>query len=123
ADGRLVEVLDGGDLCLGEVALEGGVGALDPGDELRDVVRRIDLCRRDLPLVRIEAADELHLFQQVLGRVRHEIEDAVLLPNLGGEHAQMLTSTSWRRQAYRGRERRRAVLTSRARRSRQHPSL
>src|SRR6266496_2769808 len=87
---RFIEVLDRRHLGPRQIALERAVAAFDLRDELRDVVVFLDLGGRDLPLLSVEAADELDLVQQVVRRVRDEIEDAVLLPHLGREHGWIL---------------------------------
>src|SRR5258706_6629778 len=79
---RLVEILELPDLGAGDRALESVVVALDLGDELRDVVVLRDAAGRDLLALAVEAADEAHLRQQVLGPVADEVKDAVLLSDL-----------------------------------------
>jgi hypothetical protein len=80
--GRLVEVADGGDLLPRDVALERGVGALDARDEPADLVVVLDLVSGDLVAVAVEAADEAHLLEEVLGGVRDEVKHAVFLADL-----------------------------------------
>src|SRR5206468_3434700 len=86
AHGGLVEVRDGLDLGARELALKGLVAALDPGDELRDLVLFGDLGRRDLLALAVEPADELDLPEQVLRRIGDEVEEAVLLTDSRGKH-------------------------------------
>jgi len=69
-----------------ERPLEGLVRALDPSDELADVVVLGDLRRRDLLALAVEAADEPDLGEQILGPVTREVEDSVFLANPRGLH-------------------------------------
>jgi len=85
-DGGLVEIRDGLDLGARELALKGLVAALDPGDELGDLVLFGDLGRRDLLAFAVEPADELDLPEQVFRRIGDEVEDAVLLTDPRGKH-------------------------------------
>src|SRR5688572_12065076 len=88
-DRRLVEVLELAHLGARQRALEGVVVALDLGDELRDVVVFGDAAWSDLLVLAVEAADEAHLRQQVLGAVADEVKDAVLLPDLRRLHSRL----------------------------------
>jgi hypothetical protein len=88
-DRGLVEVLQLAHLGARQRALEGVVVALDLGDELRDVVVFGDAAGSDLLVLAVEAADEAHLRQQVLGAVADEVEDAVLLPDLRRLHSRL----------------------------------
>src|SRR4026207_1488008 len=76
-DRGLVEILELAHLGARQRALEGVVVALDLGDELRDVVVFGDAAGGDLLALAIEAADEAHLRQEILGAVADEVEDAV----------------------------------------------
>src|SRR5262245_10078857 len=87
AHGRLVEILDGRDLRARDLALEGRVALLDLPDEDGHLVVAGDLLRLDAPVLGVEAADEADLREQVLCRVRDEVEDAVLLADLGRDHS------------------------------------
>src|SRR6185436_2337239 len=82
----LVEVLELAHLSARDGALERGVGALDAGDELGDVVVLRDSPGLDLLALAVEAADEAQLRQEVLGAVADEIKDAVLLSDLRRLH-------------------------------------
>src|SRR5579859_1731604 len=59
---------------------------LDMADELGDLVAFHGLLRGDLLALAVEAADEPDLGQQVLHGVGREVEHAVFLSDLGGEH-------------------------------------
>src|SRR5207253_9643176 len=83
----LVEVLELAHLAARDRALESLVVALDLGDELGDVVVLGNAAGRDLLALPVEAADESHLGQQLLGRIVDEVEDAVLLADLRRLHA------------------------------------
>ena len=91
-DGRLahrglVEVLDRAHLRPRHLPLEGGVGPLDLRDEVRHVVVAFGFFGRDGSFaLGVEARDEAHLVEQVLGGIGGEVEDAVLLAYLRGEH-------------------------------------
>src|SRR5205814_1752334 len=73
-------------LLLRELALERGVAALDLRDVARDLVVGRDRLGSDRLALGVEAADEADLLEEVLGGVGDEIEDGVLLSNLGGQH-------------------------------------
>jgi hypothetical protein len=89
-DRGLVEVLQLAHLAARDRALEGLIVFLDLGDELRDIVVFRYPAGRDLLALAVEAADKAHLTQQLLGRVIHEVEDAVLLPDLRRLHGRSL---------------------------------
>ena len=83
----VVEVANRGDLAARHLALERGVGVLDLGDEAGDLVVAVDLVGREALLaLGVEARDEADAVEQVLCSVGREVEDAVLLPYLRGEH-------------------------------------
>ena len=82
---RLVEVRDRAHLDARELALEGAVAPFHAGDEPCHLVV-VGLLRRDLFPLAVVAAHELHLLEQVGGRIRDEVENAFLLPDLGREH-------------------------------------
>ena len=85
-DRGLVEVAQLPDLAVRQRPLERLVGALDPRDELADVVVLRHARRRDLLALAVEAADEPDLVEQVLGAVAREVEDPVFLADAGGVH-------------------------------------
>ena len=85
-DRRLVEVLDRPHLRLRHLALEGGVGPLDPRDERRDLVVLGRRLGGDLLALAVEPTDEPDLLEQLVGRVGDEVVDAVFLTDLSGEH-------------------------------------
>src|SRR5215510_4311555 len=70
-----------------DLALEGRVALLDLPDEDGHLVVARDLLGLDAPVLGVEAADEADLREQILGGVRDEVEDAVLLADLGRDHS------------------------------------
>jgi len=85
-DCGFVEILELAYLRAGQRSLERPVGPLDLGYELRDIVVLGDARGGDFLAFAVEAADEADLGEQLRGPHAAEVEDSVLLANLGGKH-------------------------------------
>src|SRR5262245_18224351 len=84
--GRLVKIFNGRDFLHGKLALKSLVRPLDPGDEAPDFVPLGDLLSNDLFIFAVEAADEPHLFEEILRWIGNEVKNAVFLSNLCSQH-------------------------------------
>src|SRR5690606_6648156 len=76
------------DLGPRHLPLEGLVAPLDLRNELRDIIlRRRTLRPNARAVLVIVAADEPDLAQELFGGIRRQVENGILLANLGGNHA------------------------------------
>src|SRR5262249_4091552 len=85
-DRRFVEILELAHLGARKRSLKRPIGALDLGYELGDLIVLGNARWRDLLALAVEAADEADFGEQLGSAAAAEVEDPVLLANLGGKH-------------------------------------